>query len=129
MPEKVNVCPYCGGTYPHQGPTGCRPITREIPTRDKIGGGKLPEQQYTLTRYPDGIEFRSTYLPMADLYDKDVVDIRMRGVSAFDLDSDGPQYKFVIEVAVVCGACKETNWVVLGTDPSEYRCHRCTNWL
>lgn len=24
MPEKVEACPYCGGTYPHQGPTGCK---------------------------------------------------------------------------------------------------------
>jgi hypothetical protein len=23
MPEKVDVCPYCEGTFPHQGPTGC----------------------------------------------------------------------------------------------------------
>lgn len=22
----VNECPYCGGTDPHQGPTGCPPI-------------------------------------------------------------------------------------------------------
>jgi hypothetical protein len=21
--NKVNECPYCGGTFPHQGPTGC----------------------------------------------------------------------------------------------------------
>lgn len=26
MPEQVSVCPYCQGTYPHQAPTGCRPI-------------------------------------------------------------------------------------------------------
>lgn len=26
MPEKVSVCPYCEGTDPHQGPTGCPPI-------------------------------------------------------------------------------------------------------
>lgn len=26
MPEQVDECPYCGGTNPHQGPTGCPPI-------------------------------------------------------------------------------------------------------
>lgn len=26
MPEQVSQCPYCGGTDPHQGPTGCPPI-------------------------------------------------------------------------------------------------------
>lgn len=26
MPQQVDVCPYCGGTFPHQGPTGCPPI-------------------------------------------------------------------------------------------------------
>jgi hypothetical protein len=23
MPDRVDVCPYCQGSYPHQGPTGC----------------------------------------------------------------------------------------------------------
>jgi hypothetical protein len=26
MPEKVDVCPYCQSTHPHQAPTGCPPI-------------------------------------------------------------------------------------------------------
>lgn len=26
MPQQVDECPYCGGTFPHQGPTGCPPI-------------------------------------------------------------------------------------------------------
>lgn len=26
MPEQVTECPYCHGTFPHQGPTGCPPI-------------------------------------------------------------------------------------------------------
>jgi hypothetical protein len=26
MPEQVSECPYCGETFPHQGPTGCPPI-------------------------------------------------------------------------------------------------------
>lgn len=26
MPEQVSECPYCHGTFPHQGPTGCPPI-------------------------------------------------------------------------------------------------------
>ena len=24
--DKVDECPYCGGTYPHQAPTGCREL-------------------------------------------------------------------------------------------------------
>jgi hypothetical protein len=35
MPEKVSVCPYCKGTEPHQGPTGCPPI--QWPPKDNRG--------------------------------------------------------------------------------------------
>jgi len=33
MPEQVSECPYCKGTFPHQGPTGCPPI--EWPPAEK----------------------------------------------------------------------------------------------
>ncbi|HEV2175216.1 MAG TPA: hypothetical protein VGR71_16705 [Nitrospira sp.] len=26
MPEQVSECPYCHGTFLHQGPTGCPPV-------------------------------------------------------------------------------------------------------
>jgi hypothetical protein len=26
MTQKLDKCPYCEGTYPHQGPTGCEPL-------------------------------------------------------------------------------------------------------
>lgn len=39
MPEKVSICPYCQGTDPHQGPTGCPPI-------------KYPPEYYSVDGYP-----------------------------------------------------------------------------
>ncbi len=29
MPYKTDVCPYCEKSYPHVGPTGCEPVSRE----------------------------------------------------------------------------------------------------
>jgi hypothetical protein len=35
----------------------------------------------------------------------------------------------VLEHAVGCGECKTRNWVVVGTDPGEYRCVSCCGYL
>lgn len=34
-----------------------------------------------------------------------------------------------LESKVPCPNCGVENWVIIGTDPGEYRCIRCTMWL
>jgi hypothetical protein len=35
----------------------------------------------------------------------------------------------VLEYAMTCENCGSKNWILVGTDPGEYRCNNCTGWL
>ena len=68
-----------------------------------------------------------------------VINIRIREEAS---DEDDPvQYAYVIEYEYKCtafleyedasksGMCGASNWILFNTDPSEYRCVKCTNYL
>lgn len=35
----------------------------------------------------------------------------------------------VLEYAMTCENCGSKNWIMVNTDPGEYRCNNCTGWL
>lgn len=72
--------------------------------------------------------------------DEAVVDIRIREEPP-DHEWEGPAYQYILEAAVKCeGAvdddngnkvegCGTINWILIGSDPGDYRCIKCTSWL
>lgn len=60
--------------------------------------------------------------------DEQVVDIRIREELS-DEEWEGPAYRYILEAAVKCSECGTANWVIIGTDPGDYRCINCTSWL
>ena len=71
----------------------------------------------------------------ADLFDdgeQTITTIRITG-EVPDAEWPGPPFKHVVEYKLVhrCDDQGTTadNWIQLGTDPGEYRCTNCAEWL
>ena len=57
-----------------------------------------------------------------------VVKIRIREEASDEEWPGARPYFYVLEYEYRC-VCNAPNWIQFGTDPSEYRCIKCTEWL
>jgi hypothetical protein len=58
-----------------------------------------------------------------------VLKIRIREEASDEEWPGEKPYFCVLEYEYKCGFCNAPNWIQFGTDPSEYRCIKCTDWL
>jgi hypothetical protein len=40
-----------------------------------------------------------------------------------------PDGERIVEYSMTCENCGSKNWILMGSDPGEYRCSNCTGWL
>jgi hypothetical protein len=64
---------------------------------------------------------------LEDLLGTNCADIRITE-KAYDEDYPVP-YQYLLELQTKCGHCGKPNWILVGTDPGEYRCEDCVEWL